>query len=290
MIASKSKSRNLMPALFTALLLLCFSASAQAQNCRPLPDPVAALLGRIPLPPLSKAIDQDQPGVANPMAPMVSPPYFTGEARIRPIWQTLISGEYRDPTTGLSLNFTQDLGFAERGVVLESMARFQFSRLSGRIHYEANINAIKGNLGFFDWPDVRYGVDVDLICNKGFRLGLDADMNRFGTFFAFGLPDGTSGVVTAGIPVTMGVHTAYNPTGYCGLSSSFEARFRWPIGTGSRITEAEVTAGIKAPTTIIGISAIRGGWRYMEIRSSDHVGREVDVKTSGIYLDYTFFF
>ncbi len=284
----KSKYTKLTPALLMALLPLCFNSPAQAQDCGPLPDPVAYFLGQPSV--LSKTIDHDQPGIANPAAPMVGPFCFSGEARIRPIWQTLTSGEYRDPALGLSLDLKQDLGFVERGVVLESMGRFQFSRFSGRIHYEANINAIKGDLGFFDWPDVRFGGDVDLVCNRGFRLGLNADLNRFETFFAFGLPNGTSGVIRGGIPVTMGVHTAYNPTGYCGLSSSFEARVRWPIGTGARITEVEVTGGIKSPATIIGTSAVRGGWRYMQISFGDNAGREVDVKTSGIYLDYVFFF
>src|SRR3990170_4346420 len=101
MISTKSKSKKLMSALLTALLLVWLNTLAQAQNSGPLPDPVAAFLGRMPLPPLSKAIDQDLPGVANPAAPMVSLPYFSGEARIRPIWQTLLSGEYRNPVTGL---------------------------------------------------------------------------------------------------------------------------------------------------------------------------------------------
>lgn len=288
MLPIKSKYKNPVPLFLMALLLICFSAPVKAQDCAPLPDPVAYFFSRAPL--LSKTVDHDQPGIANPAAPMVGPFCFSGEARIRPIWQTLTSAEYRDPVTGVTLDLKRDLGFAERGVVLESMARFQFSRVSGRIHYEANLNAIRGDLGFFDWPDVRYGVDVDLLCNKGFRLGLDMDLNRFETFFAFGLPNGTSGVVRGGLPLTMGVHAAYNPAGYCGLSSSFEARVRWPISTGSKITEAEITAGIKSPATIIGISALRGGWRYMQISFSDNAGREVDVKTSGAYIDYTFFF
>jgi hypothetical protein len=283
-----SKYNEKGPLLLTVLLLLCFSAPALAQDCAPLPDPVAYFFGGPSF--LTKTIDHDQPGIANPAAPMVWPFCFSGEARIRPIWQTITSAEYQDPVRGLTLDLKRDLGFVERGVVLESMARFQFSRFSGRINYEASLNAIKGDFGYFDWPDMRYGLDVDIICNKGFRLGLDADLNRFDGFFAFGLPNGTSGVVKAGLPLTMGVHAAYNPTGYTGLSSSFETRARWPASTGTKITEVEVTAGIKSGATIIGVSAVRGGWRYMQISFGDDTGRKVDVKTSGIYVDYVFFF
>ena len=81
-----------------------------------------------------------------------------------------------------------------------------------------------------------------------------------------------------------------NPYGYTGLSSSVEARLRWPIGTGARITEAEIAAGIKAPTTIIGTSAVRGGWRYLELSFGDSVGREVDVKTSSVFVEFVFSF
>jgi hypothetical protein len=277
-----------MPALLTASLLVCFSTPAHTQNCGLLPDPVASLFSGAPF--LSRAIDQDQPGIANPAAPMVGPFCFSGEARIRPIWQTLISGQYRDPAGGISVDLKQDLNFNDRGLVLEAMGRFQFSRFSGRIHYEANISSVRGSLGFFDWPDIRYGADVDLLSNKGFRLGVNFDMNRPDPNFGFALPNGISGFVKSTVPITMGVHTAYNPTGYCGLSSSFEARVRWPIGAGARITEAEITAGIKGPTTIIGTSAVRGGWRYTEISFGDSAGREIDVKTSGVYLDYTFFY
>jgi hypothetical protein len=162
----KSKYKTSLPAFLIALLAMSFSAPAQAQDWAPLPDPVAYFFSRAPV--LSKAIDDNQPGIANPAAPMVGWFCFSGEARIRPIWQTLTSAEYRDPATGITLDLKRDLGFVERGVVLESMARFQFGRVSGRINYEANLNAIKGDLGFFDWPDVRYGVDLDLLCNKGF--------------------------------------------------------------------------------------------------------------------------
>jgi len=283
---NKHKILTLTPLII--LLLICLNAPVQAQNCGLLPDPVALLFSRVPF--LSRAIDQDQPGIADPAAPMVSPYCFSGEARIRPIWQTLLSGEYRDPTSGLTVDLKQDAGFVQRGIILETMGRFQFSRFSGRIHYEANINAVRGSHGYFNWPDVRYGADVDLLSNKGFRAGINFDMNRPDPNFSFSLPNGTSGFVTSTYPITMGVHAAYNPTGYTGLSSSFEARVRWPIGTGARVTEAEITGGIKSPATIIGTSAVRGGWRYTEISFGDTLGREVDVKTSGFYLDYVFFF
>ncbi|MBI4962292.1 MAG: hypothetical protein HY913_03365 [Desulfomonile tiedjei] len=288
MLPPKNKHKIWMPALLAATLLACFNTPVHAQGCGLLPDPIANLFARSPF--LSKPVDQDQPGIANPAAPMVSPFCFSGEARIRPIWQTLTSAEYKDPVQGISLDLKRDLNFNERGLILESMARFQFSRFSGRIHYEANISAVRGTYGFFNWPDVRYGADVDVLCNKGFRLGLNFDLNRPDPNFSFALPNGTSGFLKSTLPVTMGVHAAYNPTGYCGLSTSFEVRARWPIGNGARVTEVEITGGVKAPTTIIGTSAVRGGWRYTEISFGDNLGREIDLKASGLYIDYTFFF
>lgn len=288
MLHTKNKCLALVLASVAAFLILCFSPSAQAQNCGLLPDPVAYLSARIPL--FSAAVDKDQPGIANPAAPMVGPFCFSAEASIRPMWLTLTSAQYRDPILGLSLDLARDLGFVERGWILAAMGRFQFGRFSGRIQYEANLNAIKGANGYLDWPDMQYGADIDLIQNKGLRAGIDFDMYRFGPNFSFGLPDGRSGLVRADIPVTMGVHAAYNPYGYTGLSSSVEARVRWPIGAGARITEAEIAAGIKAPTTIIGTSAVRGGWRYLELSFGDTHGREVDVKTSSVFVEFVFSF
>ena len=209
MLPTKNKCLALVLASVAAFLILCFSPPAQAQNCGLLPDPVAYLSARIPF--LSTAIDKDQPGIANPAAPMIGPFRFSAEASIRPMWLTLTSAEFRDPVLGLSLDLTRDLGFAEHGWVLASMGRFQFGRFSGRIQYEANLNAIKGANGYLDWPDMQYGADIDLIQNKGFRVGIDFDMYRFGPNFSFGLPDGRSGLVRADIPVTMGVHAAYQP-------------------------------------------------------------------------------
>jgi hypothetical protein len=48
-----------------------------------------------------------------------------------------------------------------------------------------------------------------------------------------------------------------------------EARARWPIA-GTQVTDWEVSLGLKTPETILGTTALKGGYRRTSIEFNDH--------------------
>ena len=55
----------------------------------------------------------------NPWNPFLSPPRFSAEFRITPVFQDLQSGEFELPEQGLAFDFVKPLGFVEQTVFVE---------------------------------------------------------------------------------------------------------------------------------------------------------------------------
>jgi hypothetical protein len=250
--------------------------------------PVTGILR--PQSPLGRALEQDMPGIANPASPYVWPPSFGAEIRVRPILIYSAQGTVSDPSGSFSLDLFQDLGFVERIFLVEGMARLQLSRFSLRGTYTAFVRNYSGSQGNLDWPEFRFGADLDLVQRKGLRVGVNIDGAPWANpKFSFTRPGIGSESIEGGRPVTAGVHIAWNPPGWGGLAPSLEARARWPLRDATKVTEYEVAGGIKSPATVLGTSALRGGWRHTHMDFSGH-GREIEATWSGFFAEYMFLF
>ncbi len=273
--------------LVALLAVLASDLAADAQVLVP-GGPLTGILQ--PLSPLGKALEQDLPGVANPASPYVWPPSFGAELRVRPILIYWSQGTVSDPSGSFSLDLFQDLGFVERIVMVEGMARVQLSRFSLRGTYTGFVRNYWGARGNLDWPEFRIGADLDLVQRKGLRVGVNFDGSPWANpKFSFTRPGIGSESIVGGRPVSAGVHIAWNSPGWGGLAPSFEARARWPIREATKVTEYEVAGGLKGPATVLGTSALRGGWRYTHMSFSGH-GREIKATWSGFFAEYVFLF
>lgn len=288
-MSSQRNTRHCLYLWLPCALLMIFVShlSANAQVLVP-EGPVTGILQ--PLSPLGKALEQDLPGIANPASPYVWPPSFGAEVRVRPILIYWSQGTVSDPSGSFSLDFLQDLGFVDRIFLVEGMARLQLSRLSLRGTYTGFVRSYSGSLGNLDWPEFRFGADLDILQRKGLRVGVNIDGTPWAQpKFSFTRPRIGSECIEGGRPVTAGAHIAWNPPGWGGLAPSFEARARWPIREATKVTEYEVAGGIKSPATVLGTSALRGGWRYTHLDFSGN-GREVKATWSGFFAEYVFLF
>lgn len=273
-----------------ALTLLIFAATscAYAQTPWVSTDPVADLISKLPF--FRTALEQDQPGLTNPAAPLVQPPLVRAEFRFRVLYTSMTEGQLRVPDLGVTARFKGDLGIPNNLFMSESMVRAQIARFSLRVHYEGYFSTFSGALAYFQWPEFRIGGDVDLIERNGLRCGLNVDMCTDRPSLSFNLPWlGVSDFQRLNRPVTMGVHAAWNPFGWGGLSSSFEVRCRWPMQQDVRLSEYEIAAGAKGPTTVLGTTGLRAGWRYtiMDIASP---GIESHVKWSAGFAEVFCYF
>ena len=130
-------------AFFPLLVLLaCTSADiAGAQELPGLEREFASLFSRLPS--LSQILEGELPGISEPNAPLIFPPIFRAEVRVRPIFINF-TGEVTDDDTGESLNLLDDLGHIENAPVLETMARLKLTRFSLRIHNDSYMRTFRG--------------------------------------------------------------------------------------------------------------------------------------------------
>lgn len=239
---------------------------------------------------LGKILEKELPGITDPASPYVWPPSFGAELSVRPIIVYWAEGTVSDPSGSFSLDFHRDLGFVERIVMVEGTARFQLSRFSLRGNYTGFVRNYWGSHGNLDWPEFRIGADLDLVQCNGLRVGVNADGSPWSRpRFSFSRPGIGAHSIEGGRPVSAGVHVAWNPPGWGGLAPSFEARARWPIREATKVTEYEVAGGLKTPATVLGTSALRGGWRYTHLDFSAQ-GRDVKATWSGFFAEYVFLF
>lgn len=284
---------NIYPAKIAArtvaslLFVLLAAANAHPQMAAPAQDPFADLISKLPF--LRNALEERQPGLTDPASPLVQTPLFRLEAKFRVLWVTMTDGALTLPAHNLSVGFRSDLGIPDNVGMTEAMARGQIGRASLRIHYDGYTRGFQGTHGYFQWPEFRVGGDFDLVERYGLRAGVNADACTENPTLSYSLPAGPVELRRWPKPLTVGIHAAWNPFGWGGLSSSLEVRYRWPAKSDTRVNELELAAGVKAPQTILGTTGIRGGWRYtvMELSQPDFQSK---VKLSAPFAEVFWYF
>lgn len=281
--------RSLCPApiRLAFLLMLLSGPPVFAQMWPPLPDFAARLINRLPC--ALAAVEQDQPGIANPFNPFVFPPRFAAELNARPMLVFMSHGKFQGPAAGIELHLDKDLQCPDKVSMIEIAARGQAGRFSVRVVYDAYMTTFQGKLGTFNWPSARFGGDIDLIQGNGFRAGIDGDFIWEKPSLSIDLPGPADILIQWNRPGTAGIHASYNPPTWGGLSSTIEARCRLPLTQESRVTEVELSAGVKSPETFLGTSGLRAGWRYssFELRSASN---DLDVTWWGVFGEYVYLY
>ena len=230
------------------------------------------------LPVLGRILDRNVPGLANPASPLVFPPYLQAEMKVRPVFFFVTEDTFKAPRQAISLNLRQDLGFDNQFVMVEFMARGQMGALSLRAHYETFLSTLKSDIGHFDWPQFRTGLDWDFLNTSALRFGVNADVDWERPVFSAVLPIVGTRSIKWDRPVTAGLQASFNPPAWGGLAFSLDSRVRWPVTAKSRVTDFEIGAGFRTAETVLGSAAVRAGWRYtaIDLRSSDDL--QVDMK------------
>jgi len=251
---------KMLTSALSALFILVFAATpyASAQSLYGYTDPIADLISRFPF--FRSALEQGQPGLTDPFAPLVQPPLVRGEFRFRVLHISVTKGRLHFPDLGVTEHFKGDLGIPNNLFMSEVMVRGQVGRFSLRVHYDGYFSTFSGPKGHYQWPEFRIGGDVDVIERNGLRCGLNLDvctdrpLLSIDDFPLMGVRD----FKRWNRPVSMGLHAVWNPFGWGGLSSSLEFRCRWPMQQDARVSEYEIAVGAKGPQTVVGTTGLRG--------------------------------
>lgn len=262
---------------------------------------------------LNSFFSEDIPGAFNAAMPLLFPPYFGGEIRIRPTSMNLMKGEAKLGTSNgfggqdkwydLEIdkyNNQTVLGLSSKGSYIETMLRLQFSRLSLRGYVNAYLREIPATDGDIDWFTYRFGADLDIVNSYGFRIGPAIDLypETFTTRFYNLERDGKRGIsIKPYSPVTIGFYAAYNPFTSWAVSPTAEIRFQWPWpyrqgeelgGRPLQLTNWEYAVGLKLPKTVLGSTGIRFGYTETKVefaggKGSSNRGIPVSIQWSGIF-------
>lgn len=287
--------------IFTKLIILIAVASALGSLLAPqtglaqFPPQPPSLVSPPPVNPnsmrqrLDGLLDEETPGVANPCSPVIFPPIFRGEMRLRPVL-AFASGTATPAALDEALDLVGDLGLSREAVVLEWMTRIQVSRFSLRYQYDVYFKEFGADENRLELPPGRWGFDVDFIDRPTLRVGANLDFYSMNVRFnARNTPVGRMHI-EGGRPVTVGAHLVYNPI-VCGtISGSFEARWRTGVTRQCNIDEVELAVGLKSPQTILGTVGARGGWRYKEIRLEDADAGDVDSFWNAIFGEIVYYY
>jgi hypothetical protein len=269
-----------------ALLMLLSVESTHAQMWSGMNNPLGYVSTYMPLLGNRTAPDAES-GMG--WSPFSFAPSFRGELRARAMLASLERGKFTNTDSGTSLDFIRNLGFEKQGLLVETMARTQLSRFGMRLHYDAYSKDLNGKKGNLQWPEWRFGGDLDLMDNGSLRFGLNADILWKQPTFSYSLPNAGNELIVWPRPVTVGCHASYNPSDFGSITPSVEIRYRHPAVTGSLVRELEVAIGAKTPRSSKGASGLRGGWRYtsMEYDVSD---KRINITWSSFFAEYVCFF
>lgn len=273
------------------LVVLVACAGVEVAGAQELPGlerEFASLFSRIPS--LSGILEGEMPGITRPDAPMILPPIFRAEFRVRPLFINF-SGDVSNGATGQSLSLLDDLGHIENAVVIESMARLKVSRFSLRAHVDSYMRTFRGGTGRFDWPEWRVGGDLDLIDTPNFRFGLNMDFYWDQPSFNFGNVGFGPVSIPGPRPSTWGLHAVLDLGDPRSIRYSLETRGRLSMRTGSRIDEVEAALGLMSPETVFGSVLLRGGYRHTWLEINWEGSQvEVQVQWSGVFADLSYRF
>lgn len=249
--------------------------------------------GRFPviMPPydaVDSTMSADTKGMTDPSSPFIFPPIFRAEARGGPMYWN-IWGNISDPTSGYEIDFQDDLGMFEYGLLFNLALRLQVGRASARGHWDIYLRNKEGGANELELPAFRYGLDYDLISKPNLRIGLNVDVHEPRPKMTFFDPVLGDLRLVANRPFTGGFHAEINPMNLGNMAASLFASYRMPLRRSSKLDELEVAAGLRTPETMLGTVGLRGGWRFSRYNFSG-AGLEVKSTISGYFLEMVYFY
>jgi hypothetical protein len=244
---------------------------------------LAAVLAFTMLPGASFCAAQDFPGLMNPFSPLFSFPPLQGEAKATIIWANLLKGKETIQTTPVRvLDFKDFWGMDKGATFIDALVRLQMGPLSARLNYAMRyFKGIPFNPGntqlnstveaAFDYTGLRIGGDFDVLRWGRSRIGIDMDYDLYHPM----LTATSLSELTGPSALTLGFHAVYNPSyNLYGFSAVAEGRARWSV-VGSTVTDWEVAGGLRSPETVLGVMAIRSGYRQTKVSFNDWLGSNV---------------
>jgi hypothetical protein len=217
-------------------------------------------------------------GWFNAWSPLTWFPTIEGDVKARLIWVNIASGSFSgisvpgSVSEGGGLQTTFHMNKEE--LFLDSMVRFQLSRLSVRVSYEQRDFAGFRQPGLAEarvtYSGLRLGGDFDVIQWNRTRVGIDVDYDFFVPTFFFPLAPPANRVArfTGPNAMTLGFHAIYNPLRTIfGASPIVEFRARWPI-QGTQVTDWEISGGLASASTLMGSFSLKAGYRNTQVADS----------------------
>jgi hypothetical protein len=254
---------------------------------------------------VTPCVAQVFPGLANPFSPVFSFPPLQAETKASLIWVQLLKGKQTIPAVSQTFQFRDYWGMERSATFLDAMVRLQVGPFSARLNY--GMRYFKGEEGFtgiplpagvvgqaaFDYTGLRIGGDFDVLRWNGSRIGIDMDYDLYHPYLTVTSMGETSGPSA----LTLGFHVVlsppYNAYGFSGIA---EGRARWSIA-GSNVTDWEVAAGFKTVETVLGVVALRSGYRQTTIEFKDWTTylqapwrAEVDVTMGGWFGELVYYY
>ena len=264
----------------------------------------------------SSALAQGFPRLANLFSPLSYMPEFHGELQQRLMVMSIASGENTIPSLRKSWDLRDDFGMVEPSLFLDWMGRIQAGRLSVRLN--ARLWDFSGTNKFRDLPnessaDARFeysglgvGTDFDFFQWGNSRVGVNLDYIMYSPVFTEAIQTQNTpigGAVAHGKkisgkpPLTFGAHaTLIADRRLYGISGVLEVRASWPL-LGSSVTDWEISAGFKAPETVLGSIAFKAGYRRIAVEFEDtqlfdnaEVASRLDVVMDGWFGELAYYY
>jgi hypothetical protein len=233
-------------------------------------------------------------GVADWCSPLVWTPGVEGDVKARLVWVNIGSGSVSGLEGGSLIG---TFHMTKAPVFIDSVARFQVSRVSVRTIYEPR-DFSGFRLGFdtearLSYSGFRLGGDFDIIQWNKTRMGVNMDYDFYAIKFTY--PSNISPfprAITGTNALTAGIHAIYNPLKTVfGISGLFEARVRWPV-TGTDVTDWELGVGIASPATLMGSCSLTAGYRNTRVSFNKGDVRQIDfdVVFNGWFTELAFYY
>ena len=230
--------------------------------------------------------------IAGGFSPLMPMPPVMGEARVRPVGTWIENGTVRLGQNRKSWNLKDQFRMNRTYLFIDTMVRFQISRVSLRFNYEprefVGVAPTGPTLTTYsearlDYTGIRLGLDLDVFQWGRSRIGANVDYSLYKPIFTRTIPDDHPTFcekIIGEAPATLGFHIMYIPTwNFYGFAPLFETRCRWPaqfLSTTSE-TDLEFAVGLKSPETVLGSFSVNCGYRQTKLKCSG--GHIIDFST-----------
>lgn len=242
-------------------------------------------------------------GTGNPNAPylpFVYLPTLQGEVRATALYLDIAGGReivYTAFEPARVWGLRDDFNMSKSVLVMDTMVRLTVGPFSARIHYEPRAfigvgqypeESVKSTARL-EYSGVRMGGDIDIFRWHGSRAGVDVDYDLYHPIFTEGIRTRGGYIVRGEAGMTLGAHADFSPTQfYYGMNPIVDASFRWPL-LGTQVTDLRLAAGVKFPETVLGVWALKLGYRKTSLDFRDSSGR-VDVSFSGFFGEFAYYY